>query len=260
MLKYPFGLTFCVGAPRSGTTVVGSLLTEGPAAFPMLPECTYVTQIIRLYHEILHHSDPQRFTAFAKSDKILAHSLSSSIDSLIKTAHSHFAELPGSELILKDPELTIYLDHLPLFFEKCKIVCVVRDPLHVIASMYKVFTKQGKSTTVDELTTMIFNYYWRASESEAAKSGAMHFIDFEKIVQGDESEFAAIEQYLGYQIGRHGFGKTFFDFDKTDATHSPNYGQPIRRPPALETGLTDDEDARIRTAFSGYNLKYRWWS
>ncbi|SAL61468.1 sulfotransferase family protein [Caballeronia telluris] len=259
MLNYPYGLTFCVGAPRSGTTVFCNLLTEGKSAFPMLPECTYITQLIRLYHDILNYSDAQRFKAFAKSKADLADVFSRSIDGFIRLAHSHFAHIEGSQLILKDPEITIYLDQLRDFFPTAKVVCVVRDPVNVVASMGKVFAKQGRATTFDELLSFVFNYYWRASESQLAKSGAMHFVDFEKILDADESEFQATEHFLGYSIGRSGFGKTFFDFDTTDATHSANYGQAMARPVRGEVALSEDERLKVQNAFSGYNLMYKWW-
>ncbi|GJH09273.1 sulfotransferase [Caballeronia novacaledonica] len=259
MLKYPYGLTFCVGAPRSGTTLFGSLLTEGETAFPMLPECTYITQLIRLYHDILNYSDPQRFKAFAKSKEDLSGVFSASIDKFIRLAHSHFGHLKGSQLVLKDPELTIFLDQLPDFFESFKIICVVRDPINVVASMRTVFSKQGRDIGFEELLSMVFNYYWRASESQLSKSGAMHFVNFEKILDGDALEFEKTEIYLGYSIGRRGFGKIFFDFDSTDATHSSNYGQPIARPERSGNGLSEEERLRTQSAFSGYNLTYQWW-
>lgn len=40
-----------IGAPRSGATLIGGLLCAGDQSFPMLPECTYITQIIRHFHE-----------------------------------------------------------------------------------------------------------------------------------------------------------------------------------------------------------------
>ncbi|MBS0270177.1 MAG: sulfotransferase [Proteobacteria bacterium] len=252
-------LTFCVGAPRSGTTLMGSLLCEGADAFPMLPECTFMTQLIRQFHDIVEYADAPRFQAYAKSKDELVRILSPAIHGFVDNALSHFSQLDGRELVLKDPELTLYLDHLTLFFTNFKAICVVRDPRKVIASMRAVFEKQGRSADFENLISMIFNYYWRASESGLARSGSLHFVDFNRVLAGDSGEFSALEEFLGYRVGRRGFGKTFFDFDRSDATYSENYGQPRRFHSEPAHTLNEQESARVQYVFSGYNTRYAWW-
>jgi hypothetical protein len=259
MLVYPYNLTFVVGAPRSGTTVVGSLLSEGLAAYPMLPECTFVTQLIRHFHEIVNYSDRPRFEAFAKSQEDLINVFSPAIDGFIRTAHSHFSNKEAQELVLKDPELSLYVDCLPLFFKQFKTVCIVRNPKDVISSFKKVFAKQGRSMPFDDLIAMVFNYYWRVSESNLAKSGGVHFVQFERLLQQDESEFERLEQYLGYAVGRKGFGKVFFDFDRADATFSINYGKPLAKSSEIKSDLGGREINKVEQVFPAYNALYNWW-
>jgi hypothetical protein len=259
LLSYPYNLTFCVGAPRSGTTVISSLLSEGPTCFPMLPECTFITQLISNFCNIVNYADRPRFDAYARSNENLASIYSASIDRFITTAHSHFEDIKATELIFKDPELSLYLDCLPLFFEQTKIVAVVRNPKHVVSSFAKVFAKQNRETSLADIAAIVFNYYYKISESQLSKDGKVHVVQFEKIISQDADAFEALEHYLGYEIGRTGFGKVFFDFDRHDATHSANYGNRLRNESEQQEVFEHAINERIENMFSGYNLTYNWW-
>ncbi len=228
----------------------------------MLPECTFITQLIRHYHDLLHYSDKQRFAAYARSPENLAEIYSTAIDKMVLTAVSHFESIEFRHVILKDPELTIQVDLIPTFFDAdSKVVCVVRDPREVIASHHKVQQDAEQRVDEDELVAHVFNYYWIAHQSKLAESGSMHFVRFDRIVDKDEEEFAQLESYLGYPVGRQGFGNVFFDFDRTEATYSENYGKPIVRKPSSKAAdlLTAPLVRKIQDAFSGYNLTYDWW-
>src|SRR5512146_756071 len=98
------------GAPRSGTTLLGGLLSSGDQSFPMLPECSYITQIIRHFHDFLHYSDPQRFAAYAIDEATLSGMYERMVQDMLQTAWSHFKGMPYKYLILKDPELTLLVD------------------------------------------------------------------------------------------------------------------------------------------------------
>ena len=259
---FHFNITFCIGAPRSGTTLLGSLLSEGDSCAPMLPECTFITQMIRHYHDIVHYADAQRFAAYAKKPEHLAQIYAAAIHKMTLTAASHFEQYQFQNLILKDPELTIYVDLIPTFFgTDSKVVCIVRDPRDVVASLYKVYQDKKERIDEDELIAQVFNYYWIVHQSQLAKIGSVYFVRFEKIVQKEESEFTQIEAYLGYAIGRKGFGKVFFDFDRTDATHSENYGNPIVMKPSSKTVTLLNQSflVKIQSVFSGFNVTYNWW-
>jgi hypothetical protein len=257
--QFPYQLTFCVGAPRSGTTVVGSLLSEGPSAFPMLPECTFVTQLIRQFHDVMKYADKPRFDAYAKTPADLVNIYRPAIEGFIKAAHSHFAGIDAQHLILKDPDLSPYVDCLQFFFTDFKLVCVVRDPRDVVASSMKVNVKQGSPRTLEEIITQTLTYYWQVSHSEIARAGRVHFIRFERIIRKDEAEFSRLEQFLGYSVGRQGFGKVFFEFNRDDATSSDNYGAPMSPPIEDRRPLGPDGASKVEKAFSDYNVIYHWW-
>lgn len=271
-----------VGAPRSGTTLVAGLLSAGPDASPMLPECTFITQAIQQCHNILHYSDPPRFTAYAIDRSVLVGMYRELVGAMLDTVRTHFREIPYRYLILKDPELSPLVDWIPTFFgADSKTVCVVRDPRAVIGSMLAVERKKRRELwsawrkqpnrfrahdlvnqvfRTCRLTSDVFMYYWKVHDSQLRKSGAAHVVSYERIVARDEEEFKRLEAYLGFAVGREGFGKVHFEFDRTDPTFSEGYGgviSPTGRD--VGSGLTYLQVRRIKMAYSGLNEVYRWW-
>jgi hypothetical protein len=271
-----------IGAPRSGTTLLAGLLSAGKDASPMLPECTFITQVIQHYYNLLHYSDSQRFSAYAINDNVLAGMYKEMVNSMLTTVQSHFNDDDYDYLVLKDPELTQVVDCIPVFFgEDSKTVCVVRDPRAVIASILVVERKKKRDiwsawkkapswSTANDLINQIFRerrviddffvYYWRVLESNLYRRGAIHIVRYEGIVARDEDEFKKLEDYLGFSIGREGFGKIHFDFDRSSPTYSPGYGQAIHQASeSYKKVLTCRQIKRIQEVFSGINLTYSWW-
>lgn len=271
-----------IGAPRSGTTLLAGLLSHDNKASPMLPECTYITQIIQHFYNFLHYADSQRFAAYAIDEPTLAVMYRKMVNSMLATVQSHFNEIDYSYLILKDPELTPLIDLIPYFFgEDSKTVCVVRDPRAVIASMFEVEQKKKKKLwlewikkpnwyTTNDLVCQIFResrlvsdfylYYWRVQESQLYKRQAVHIVRYEKIVARDEEEFRLLEEYLGFSIGREGFSKVHFDFDRKDPTYSAGYGGAIQVTKTdYKEKLTRRQIKKIEAMFAGINGVYKWW-
>ncbi len=249
----------------------------------MLPECTYITQIIQHFHDILNYSDPQRFAAYAINELTLTEMYRAMVSSMVSTAQSHFKNMDYSCLILKDPELTNFVDMIPRFFgEDSKIICVIRDPRSVIASMVEVERKKDKIlwrawikkpgfiATKDlviqlsrfkKLISNIFIYYWKIHGSMLYKQNGVHIVRYEKIVAHDEDEFRRLENYLGFDVDREGIGKAYFCFDRADPTYSPGYGKPIASIGSdFNNRLKRSEIKKIESAFSGMNAIYGWWS
>lgn len=248
----------------------------------MLPECTYITQIIQHFHNFLHYSDPQRFAAYAIDESTLAGMYRAMVDSMLSTVQSHFKEIDYRYLILKDPELTHLIDWIPRFFgEDSKTVCVVRDPRAVIASMVKVerakrsaawreLRQSPNRRTVSGMLQQLvrerriaadmFNYYRKVHSSELYKRGEVHIVRYENIVARDEEEFRRLDAFLGFSVGREGFGKVHFDFDRQDPTYSANYGKSIQAPTTdFRRILSRRQIGKIDRMFVNYNAIYKWW-
>lgn len=252
----------------------------------MLPECTYITQIIQHFYNFLHFSDPQRFAAYAIDEPTLAGMYRIMVDSMLSTVQTHFKGFDYHYLILKDPELTLLTDLIPCFFgEQSKVVCVVRDPRAVIASVVKVErlkrlkrlavwrksrqslkwrlvpgTQEHQQTWERQIAADMFNYYWRAHSAELNIRGGVHIVRYENIVARNEEEFQRLEAFLGFSVGREGFGKMHFDFDRQDATYSANYGKTIQASTKdFRRILRHRQIIKIEQMFAGYNAIYKWW-
>lgn len=271
-----------IGAPRSGTTLLAGILANAERAAPMLPECTFATQLISHYHNIVKYSDRQRFSAWAINEFVLQKIYQTAVSSFISNASSKFEHASFEFIISKDPELTIYTDLIRLFFgDNCKCVCIVRDPRAVISSMRKVIDRKRNESYLSfrtnptwdrakkllelwfegrNLIPLIYNYYYISHSSDLAKENRVHFIKYEDIVSFDESAFRRLEAFVGYELKRNGFGTSSFTFDERDPYHSDNYGKKVIRVD-LNLGKTrkNDDFKRIRCVFSGFNEIYRWW-
>lgn len=248
----------------------------------MLPECTCVTQLIEHFHNFLHYSDPQRFAAYAIDEPKLAAIYRTMTDSMLSTVQSHFKDIDYHFLILKDPELTLMIDLIPYFFgEDSKTICVVRDPRAVIASMLEVERKKKKVLwsawikkpnwlTTDAIVSQLFReqrlisdfflYYYKVQESQLYKRGGVHIVQYEKIVAREDDEFQKLEDYLGFTVGRKGFGKVPFGFDHASPTHSAGYGKTINATSRdFRKKLTRRQIKKIEAMYSGINAIYGWW-
>lgn len=275
-------LLLVIGAPRSGTTLLSGLLSESHDAYPMLPECTNITQAIQHYHNFVRYADVQRFTTYAGSPDQLAVPYRQLVKDLVGIALSHFEGKSYRHLVLKDPELSLLVDEIPLFFgENAKVVCIIRDPRSVLASMQKILQKKrsrvwrrfretpswnsfleylGQYTQASSLSGVIFNYYWCVHQSDLYKRGCIHVVRYEKIIEGDVGEFDRLDAYLGYPCGRKGFGKAHLPFDTRDDTFSNNYGKAINPHHGdFRHTLSKRQVRQVERLFAGFNQMYKWW-
>lgn len=271
-----------IGAPRSGTTLLAGLLSAAKEASPMLPECTYITQIIQHFHNFLHYSDSRRFAAYAIDEPTLSGMYRGMVDSMLAAVQTHFKDIDYRYLILKDPELTQLVDLIPLFFgEDSKTVCVVRDPRAVIASMAGVERAKrsaiwrelrrtpNRRTASDMLQQLVregriaadmLGYYRKVHSSGLYQRAGVHIVRYENIVARDAEEFQRLDDFLGFAVGREGFGKVHFDFDRQDPTYSENYGKSIQAPATdFRRILSRWQIGRIENMFGDYNAIYKWW-
>lgn len=255
-------LVFCVGAPRSGTTLLNSLLCEGKESYPMLPECTVVSQLVQHFESIRKRSDQSRFDAYFGSEEALTRIYRNCIEAIISNAISRLPD-HRKYLVLKDPELTLLLDCLPdLFGSKIKVVYIIRDPRDVIASMLVVHSKAGRDIQFDEVVSNIFNYYYVASNSAISqRTESFHVVKYERLVSLDPQVFVRLRDFLGFEIGEGGYGRVAFSFDRSDPTYSEHFGRPITQEPIGKHSsmLSPDQTQKIQYVFSGYNETYAWW-
>ncbi len=257
-----------IGAPRSGTTLLSGLVTGNDECFPNIPECTFLTQIIEHYFNIVNYSDQERFRVFAQDKDTLKEVYKRHINNMLSIILNQFEEPEYKYLILKDPELTTYIDLIPDFFHNTnKIIFIVRDPRAIVSSMLKVELKKenslnelNKNELIEKISKNIFNYYYIVHQSKMYKDNQLCIINYENIINNENNEFLKLEEFIGYKISRRPFERNYFSFDQNDPTYSKNYGKSIIK---VESDFRDilsiDSIKLIEDMFSGYNLQYHWW-
>jgi Sulfotransferase family len=169
------------GPPRSGTTWLNRELCNAFPASPMLPECSLITQQIMLYHNTLHYCDRPRFQAYFDNQQNLASYFRASITNLINLVsdnqqlHSHF-------LILKDPELCLYLEDIKDLIPSHKLIVLVRDPRDVLASMKSVSLRKNQVWDVQDASKWLYLYYSKIDEHVLRSDKNCLFLRYEDIV------------------------------------------------------------------------------
>src|SRR5215471_11958199 len=130
---------FVVGPPRSGTTLIYSLI----AGNEFLPECTFVSTLMNVFDSVYKYSDDERFEYYGHSLANLTAIFKKPICDFLFTAAVKVGGVSAKQLIYKDPILTLYLEYFPLFFgDSYKVVFCIRDPRDVVASMFSVLKKE----------------------------------------------------------------------------------------------------------------------
>jgi hypothetical protein len=259
-----------IGAPRSGTTLLSGLITGNEKCYPNLPECTFITQIIKHYFDIVNYSDKERFSIYAKDKETLFSVYSSHVNNMLKIVLNNFEGPDYKYLVLKDPEVSLYIDLIPRFIPQSKVIYIVRDPRYVVSSMLKVFVKKGlfysehdgyySDVNVTKVASDIYNYYHTIHESCLFKSGGVYVVKYEKLIEGLKSELAGLESYLGYELSGSAFERNSFEFDNADPTFSKNYGSNIVKPASdYHESISSSQIEDIESMFSGLNLLYEWW-
>lgn len=182
-------LVILCGPPRSGTTWLNRELCGNPAVLPFLPECSLITQQLDLFHRNLYHCDSQRFNAYYGNEQNLRAEFRENIARMI----ARVAELnprPGAEiLMLKDPSLCLYFEHIESLFPAHRLIVLMRDPRDVIASMKKVASRQSSRRWNIRVEARNFlNYYHQIEVFRQRAPKNCIFVRYEDLIVGGMTE------------------------------------------------------------------------
>lgn len=181
------------GPPRSGTTWLNRELCNSPTAFPFLPECTFLTQQIELYHRTRHYSDRQRVEAYFASEQNMLDYFRANVAKLIDQAARLNPKADAHTLVLKDPGICFYLMDLKDLLPPHKLVVLVRDPRDVLASMKNVMAKKKQKWDISAATEELLNYYYQIGNHRQRVEKDCIFVRYEDLVVGQS---AVLQDFL----------------------------------------------------------------
>ncbi len=190
-------LIILCGPPRSGTTWLNREICKAPTAFPFLPECTFLTQQIELYHRTKHYADRQRVEAYFASEQNMLDYFRANVATLIGQAARLNPKANACTLVLKDPGICLYLMDLKDLLPPHKLVVLVRDPRDVIASMKNVMAKKQQEWDIVIATEYLLNYYYQIDNHRQRGEKDCIFVRYEDVVVGQS---VALQDFLKLEL------------------------------------------------------------
>lgn len=195
-----FDPVFVCGAPRSGTTLLLSLVCTSPSANPFSAECDYFTSFVHPYIVGRNRFDLHTNCYFASQEDFERYH-----GDIMRRVLSDMWSFLGQpkKLILKDPGMTRYANIILRLLPESKIVVSVRDPKDVVASrvsieMRRLGVDDPAAIPVDFVDAICREY---VAVHEYVVSLSMpdleriHIVRYEQLVGGEGG--AALERFIG---------------------------------------------------------------
>ena len=150
------------GPPRSGTTML-NLMISGDK---YLPECTIITEFLRLYSLCKNDPDP-RYKTFMGGDGVLEKTFAE----ILKFAMRGVAK----DAVLKDPNLCLYLPEWQEFFPQDRMVIIIRDPRDAVGSMLAVLRRTNADATVRQAIDVVAPHFFQIEKTFGVTDNVLTF-------------------------------------------------------------------------------------
>ncbi len=256
-------LVLLAGPPRSGTTWLNREICGAKNSFGFLPECTLLTQQIELYSRTLHYCDKQRFSAYFANEQGLLDYYRDNVFRFLDRIVRINANPGADMLVLKDPELTLYLDDIKGLFPPYKLLVLIRDPRDVLASMKRVNArKQQEAWNVQNAATHVFSYYYRIDMYQPSAEQNTMMVRYEDLVEeGLESVYAFLQlPHTRNTESESRMRELGEKLDVADPFFSELYLQPTTqdRVGSYKKTLSDEEIEHIEMVYAGVLQRWRY--
>jgi len=180
---------FVCGAPRSGTTLLLSLICTSKAANPFSAECDYFTGLVHPFIVGRNRFDLHTNCYFASLQDFEHYH--AEIMRRILTDIWRFLEQPA-KLVLKDPGMTRYANIILKLLPEARMVLTVRDPKDVIASRVSIELRrmgsEEQADISDDFIAAICREYNAVHEYimplDAESLQRIHIVPYEQLVEG----------------------------------------------------------------------------
>ncbi|RYG95627.1 MAG: hypothetical protein EON58_13770 [Alphaproteobacteria bacterium] len=194
----PINLTYVFGPPRSGTTLLASALSHGPA-HPYLPECTIITDLIRERIRLESDIEPNKFRAFLHDFDHADHIFSSSIEFILRGIVDHSAET-YQHLVLKDPHLIFFVDDVDRLIKwSNKKICIIRDPRDAVSSYMEVMRRDGLIPDLQK-SIIFLKPFFEAALALYLSPIRPVIVRYEDLVSFDAFVISELQNFFGYDL------------------------------------------------------------
>lgn len=225
------------GPPRSGTTMLNFIV----AGDEYLPECTIITELVRLY-SVCMNDDDQRFKTFmGEGDE-----LKKKFSAILRTALSGIPE----NAVLKDPNICLYLSAWRELFPADRMIIIIRDPRDTVSSMLQVLRKTNQKATVRQAIEVVAPHYFEVDRA-ALRTEKLIMVRYEDVSSLDTGTMRLLSEFVNRQLSTA--REITYNFNSNDPFYSPLYGKPVvnEQVGSYKTRLTQAETREIMDVFSG---------
>lgn len=202
--------------PRAGSTLLQNLIAQNPEFYAT--PTSGVTELLTAARNVYTHNE-----AFRAQDSDL---MKTAFQGFCKDGlHGYFNAITDKPYILdKSREWGSLYDFANFFGEKPKIICMLRDPRAIFASMEKNYRKHpdksvyfGEVGPMDTVTTENRVQLWASNPPvglsllrlheiiRRGNDGKMLFVKYEDLVKQPDKQMNRIYEYLGVKPFKHDF-------------------------------------------------------
>jgi len=227
---------FIGGYPRTGTTLVGSLLCGDPRTNDPISEVTYLEYLMFPYEAFIANWEENHRGLFGDHDEFWEFHREMIWKFLLHLKGKHLSQ----HLVLKRPFLTRWFPTLAQMFEDSHYLICVRDPRDVLGSLKKIKRKheqmhaqdRAKNPYLDQSLIDLAYGYTAAIVSclDHAKTfkDRFHFIKYEDLVTDTEESIKTISKVLGLELGlNQEEWVKYLNYRGNNPFHSRGWGKPI---------------------------------
>lgn len=244
-------IVFVYGPPRSGTTLLNILLSDGNN-HKYFPECNPVTGLIRLYNDRKYMSEG-RYEEYIRNDKNAVRIYSAAINEMLSVLLKD--EPRKKHLILKDPQLIMYSSAIEELFPRSRQIAITRNPYSIISSQKAVYQKLNRQFIISERIAQLKKEYSQVLliNKKARTNRNLCIVSYELLCSNPDDSIKKLEQFLGQKLHTHGNN---YKFNTSSAFYSNLYGKSISDD-RLNTrdNLTNTEIEEINDHFAAIQEK-----
>jgi hypothetical protein len=230
---------FVGGAPRSGGTLLTSILCADTTCNPLLRETHYLREQVQLYKRCkTYFKENEQRNYFADEDELCSFTREW-VMALLEKIRARYA--PIEHIVLKSFPLTFEFPELYELLPEARFLVTLRDPRDGIASQVVVGEKQAKAGKnvrfPRDMRQLVWEYQGLYSacvnSQDAAFKSRILYVKYEDLVGDAEKELARIRDFTGLSLAdfdpARGWQSSQRDFqgvvEAGDPYTSPLYGQ-----------------------------------